>query len=171
MILYMEWLVHFRFVRIARLNAPVRPDGDHPRSYGDRTATRKCTRSPAKWTQREKKSPKITNLNKAAFLLRSYCDLCDHTTFSRRAHHDLSAHMAFLVRSMGSATAITGDPAALSPRSWGSYHASSTCIASVRRPPGVSTTFSRRLYIKRIIFFWKFAEDHCAVILHNKHLV
>ena len=97
------------------------------------------------WTQREKKSPKITNLNKAAFLLRSYCDLCVHTTFSRRAHHDLSALMAFLVRSMGSATAITGDPAALSPRSWGSYHASSTCIATARRPQGVSTTFSRRL--------------------------
>ena len=28
-------------------NTPVRPDGDHPRPHGDRTATRKCTRSPA----------------------------------------------------------------------------------------------------------------------------
>ena len=108
------------------------------------------------WTQREKKSQKTTNLNKAASLLRSYCDLCDHTTFSRRAHHDLSALMAFLLRSMSSATAITGDPAALSPRSWGSYHASSTCIASARRPQGVSTTFSRWLYIKQIKFHGNF---------------
>ena len=145
-------------------NTPVRPDGDHPRPYGDQKMYKDADK-------REHNARKITNLNKAAFLLRSYCDLCDHTTFSRRAHHDLSAHMAFLVRYMGSATAITGDPAALSPRSWGSYHASSTCIASVRRPPGVSTTFSRRLYIKRINFFWKFPEDNCAVILHNKHLV
>ena len=92
----------------------------------DRTATiRDCTATVRRsenvqgrrqtWTQREKKSQQITNLNKAEFLLRSYCDLCDHTTFSRRVHHDISAHMAFLVRSMGSATAITGDPAALSP--------------------------------------------------------
>ena len=112
-------------------------------------------------------SQKITNLNKAAFLLRSYCDLCDHTTFSRRAYHDLSARIAFLVRSMGSANAITGDPAALSPRSWGSYHASSTCIASARRPPGISTTFSRRLYIKRIKFFGNFqriiVQSYCTI--------
>ena len=64
--------------------------------------------------------------------------------------------MAFLLRSMGSATAITGDPAALSPRSWGSYHASSTCITSAWRPQGVSTTFSRRLYNKQIKFFGNF---------------
>ena len=106
-------------------------------------------------------------LNKAAFLLRSYCDLCDHTTFSWRGHHGISAHMAFLVRSMGPATAITGDPAALSPRSWGSYHASSKCIVRVRRPQGVSTTFSRRLYIKRINFFRNFqriiVQSYCTI--------
>ena len=129
-----------------RCNTPVRPDGDHPRPYGDLRRPQNVQGPRQTWTQREK----ITNLNKAAFLLRSYCDLCDHTTFSRRAHHDLSALMAFLLRSMSSATAIMGDPAALSPRSWGSYHASSTCIASARRPQGVSTTFSRRLYIKQI---------------------
>ena len=142
---------------------PVRPDGDHPRPHGDRTATRKCTRSPANVsTTREKVSKNYKLKTKLAFLLRSYCDLCDHTTFSRRAHHDLSARMAFLVRSMGSATAITGDPAALSPRSWGSYHASSTCIASARRPQGVSTTFSRRLYIKQIKFFGNSRGSLCS---------
>ena len=82
------------------------------------------------WTQREKKSQKITNLKNP----RSYCDLCDHTTFSRRARHDLSALMAFLLRYMGLATAITSDPSALSLRLWGSYHASSTGIATARRP-------------------------------------
>ena len=136
------------------------PPSDRTATIRDRTATvRRLENVQGRrqtWTKREKKSLKSTNLNKAAFLLRSYCDLCDHTTFSRRTHHDLSAPMAFLLRSMGSATAITGDPAALSPRSWGSYHASSTCIASARGPQGVSTTFSRRLYIKQIKFFGNF---------------
>ena len=104
---------------------PVRPDGDHPRPYGDRTATRKCTRSPANVnTTREK----VSNNYK----LKQSCVLTAFLLRPVRSYHDLSAHMAFLVRSMGSATAITGDPAALSPRSWGSYHASSTCIASAR---------------------------------------
>ena len=81
------------------------PPSDRTATIRDRTA---IVRRPENvqgrrqtWTQREKKSQKITNLNKAAFLLRSNCDLRDHTTFSRRAHHDLSALMAFLVRSMG----------------------------------------------------------------------
>ena len=112
------------------------------RPYGDQ----KMYKVAGKREHNQRKSlKKLQLLDKAAFFLRSYCDLCDHTTLSRRTHHDLSAHMAFLLRYMGSATAITGDPAALSPRSWGSYHASSTCIASARRPQGVSTTFSRRL--------------------------
>ncbi len=105
----------------------------------DRTATRKCTRSPANVNTMREKVPKNYKLEKG-------CDLCDHTAFSRRSRHDLSTLMAFLLRSMGLAKAIIGDPAALSPRSWGSYHASSTCIATARRPHGVSTTFSRRLY-------------------------
>ena len=129
------------------------PPSDRTATIRDRSATVQRPENVQgrrqTWTQREKKSKKITNLNKAALLLRSYCDLCDHTTFSRRSHHDLSALMAFLLRSMG-------DPAAFSPRSWGSYHASSTCIASARRPQGVSTTFSRRLYIKQIKFFGNF---------------
>ena len=92
-----------------------------------------------------------------------------------RSYHVLTARPPRPLRAYGvsfeiyfrSATAITGDPAALSPRSWGSYHASSTCIASVRRPPGVSTTFSRRLYIKRIKFFGNFqmiiVQSYCTI--------
>ena len=75
--------------------------------------------------------------------------------------------MAFLLRSIGLATAITGDPAALSPQSRGSYHASSTCIATARRPQGVSTTFSRRLYNKQITIFGNFqmiiAYSYCTI--------
>ena len=75
--------------------------------------------------------------------------------------------MAFLLRSMGLATAIMGDPAALSPRSWGSYHASSTCIATARRPQGVSITFSRRLYNKQNKIFGNFqmiiAYSYCKI--------
>ena len=100
----------------------------------------------------------------------SYRELCDHTAFSRRARHDLSMLMAFLLRSMGLATVITGDPAAISPRSWGSYHASSTCIVTARRPQGASITFSRPLY-KLVRLFEKCPDNHCVVILHNKHLV
>ena len=40
---------------------PVIPDGD-------RTATRKCTRSPANVNTTQEKSHKITNLNKSVFL-------------------------------------------------------------------------------------------------------
>ena len=53
---------------------PVRPDGDHPRPYGDRPATRKCTRSPANVnTTREKVSKNYKHKQSCvltAFLLR-----------------------------------------------------------------------------------------------------
>ena len=123
------------------------------------------------WTQREKKSQKITNLNKAAFLLRSYCVLtatcaiipCSHsapTTTSPCIWRFLWDLWAWQRRSQAIPRRSHHDHGVL-------HHASSTCIANARRPPGVSTTFSRRLYIKRIKIF----GNHYAVILHNKHLV
>ena len=110
------------------LYTPVRPDGDQ-----------KMYKVAGKREHNARKSLKNTNLNKAVFLLRSYCDLCDQTTFSRRAHHDLSAFMAFLLRSMGSATAITGDPAAhddlraFLPRSHGDYLLSRSDFSEISR--------------------------------------
>ena len=125
---------------------PVRPDGD-------RTATRKCT-------QLDKKSQKITNLSKAAFLLRPV-----------PSYYVLTARPPRPLRAYGVSCEIyglgNGDHGALSPQTWGSYRASSTCIASVRRPPGVSTTFSWRLYIKRIKFFGNFqriiVQSYCTI--------
>ena len=61
-------------VCLGRSYIPVRPDGDHPRPHGDRTATRKCTRSPANVnTTREKVSKNYKlkqNCVLTAFLLR-----------------------------------------------------------------------------------------------------
>jgi len=115
------------YVKNVFSNSPVRLDGDHPRPYCDQ----KMYQVAGKREHNARKSPKITNLKKS----RSYRDLCDHTAFARRARHDLSALMAFLLRSMGLATVITGDPAALSPRSWGSrvLYDDRDCTATSRR--------------------------------------
>ena len=130
------------------------PPSDRMATIRDRTATVRRpenVRSPANVNTTREKVSKNYKLKQScvltAFLLRP---VRSYHVLTARPPRPLHAHMAFLFISMGLATAITSDPAALSPRSWGSYHASSTCIASVRRPQGVSTTFSRRLYIKQI---------------------
>ena len=108
-------------------------------------------------------SQKITNLNKAAFLLRPV-----------RSYHVLTARLPRPLRAYSVSCEIYGLGNGDHGRSrgalttiMGSYHASSTCIASARRPPGVSTTFSRRLYIKRIKFFGNFqriiVQSYCTI--------
>ena len=82
--------------------APVRPDGDHPRPYGDRMATRKCTRSPAnvnttreKVSQNKKKLKQICVLT--AFLLRPV-----------RSYHVLTARPPRPLRAYGVSFEIYG---------------------------------------------------------------
>ena len=91
------------------VNTPVRPDGDHPRSYGDRTATRKCTRSPANVNTTPEKVSKNYKLKQScvltAFLLRSYCVL---TAFLLRSYHVLTARPPRPLRAYGVSCEIFG---------------------------------------------------------------
>ena len=115
---------------------PVTPNGDLPRPSATVRRSEKCTRSPTNAVKRREKVPNNYKLEQNP-------DLCDHTTFSRRSRHDLLALMAFLLRSMDLATAITGDPTTLSTRSWG-------CLLRVLRLHGDLTAFlprSQRDYI------------------------
>ena len=123
-------------------NTPVRPDGDHPRPYGDRTATRKCTRSPANVnTTREKVSKKYKLIQSC--VLTATCAIIPRshgapTTTSplvwrflwdlwarqrrsraipRRSHHDHGVLTTRLLR----VSRVYGDLRVFLPRSHGDY--------------------------------------------------
>ena len=80
---------------------PVRPDGDHPRPYGDRTATRKCTRSPANVnTTREKVSKN--------YKLKQSCVLTSFLLRPVRSYHVLTARPPRPLRAYGVSCEIYG---------------------------------------------------------------
>ena len=82
-------------------NTPVRPDGDHPRPHGDRTATRKCTRSPENVnTTREKVLKK--------YKLKQSCVLTALLLRPVRSYHVLTARPPRPLRAYGVSCEIYG---------------------------------------------------------------
>ena len=153
-------------LQIAR-NYHVIPPSDRTAIIRDRTATTKCTRSPANVnTTREKVSKN--------YKLKPSCVLTAFLLRSVRSYHVLTARpprplCAYGVsceiyglgngdhgRSRGALTTIMG----FLPRVFYVYR-------ECTRPPGVSTTFSRRPYIKRINFFGNFqtiiVQSYCTI--------
>ena len=135
-------------------------------------ATRKCTRSPASVNTTREKVSKNTNLNKAAFLLRSYCVLtafllrsyCVLTAFLLRSYCVLTAFLlrsycvltAFLLRPVRSYHVLTARPPR-PLRAYGVYYEIyGLGNGDQGRSCGALTTFSRRLYIKHIKIFGNF---------------
>ena len=88
-----------------------------------------------------------------------------------RSYHVLTARPPRPLRAYGVSFEIYGLGNGDHGRSRGDHGvltiASSTCIATARRPQGVSTTFSRRLCIKQIKFLGKFqriiVQSYCTI--------
>ena len=114
-----------------------RPYYDHPRPYGDQ----KMYKNAGKRKHNARKGPQKYKTIKHP---RSYYDLCDHTTFPRRARHDLCTLIAFLLRSMGLAMAFTGDSAAR--RSHYAYEVLTTRLLRVSRLHGNVMAFLPRVH-------------------------
>ena len=101
------------------------------------------------------------------YKLKQSCVLTAFSLRHVRSYHVLTARPPRHLRAYGVSCEIYGLGNGDHGRSRGALTTSSTCIASVRRPPGVSTTFSRRLYIKRIKFVGNFqriiVQSYCTI--------
>ena len=128
-------------------NTPVRPDGDHPRPYGDRTATRKCTRSPANVNTMREKVSKNYKLKQScvltAFLLRPERS---YHVFTARPSRPLPAYgVYFEIYGLGNSdrnvfttrllrvSRVHGDLRAFLPCSHGDYLLSRTIFPEIFR--------------------------------------
>ena len=86
-----------------------RQTGRRPSATARRpSATRKCTRSPANVNTTREKVSKITNLDIAAFLLRSYCVLTAFLLRPVRSYHVLTARPPRPLRAYGVSYEIYG---------------------------------------------------------------
>ena len=134
---------------------PVRPDGDHPRLYGDQ----KMYKVAGKREHNARKSQKITNLDKAAFLLRHV-----------RSYHVLTAHPPPPLRAYGVSFEIYGLGNGDHGRSRGALTTIMRFLPHVFYVYRECTATSGRFYNVHTATFGDF-QRIIVVILHNKHLV